>query len=108
MGLPLVRLGWRPPGLSVPLPPFSSSAPQNPEDFSMMAYSNDIGLDPVATPHAYVNRRWGNPAGTQHSPVLRQKAVYMRTLPGLMDCGKAGPFGLVPGMLTHLQGDQVN
>ena len=25
----LIRLGWRPPGLSVPLPPFSSSAPQN-------------------------------------------------------------------------------
>jgi len=58
--------------------------------------------------HAYVNRRWGNPAGTQHSPMLRQKAVYMRTLPGLMDCGKPGPFGLVPGMLTHLQEDQVN
>ena len=98
MGLPLVRLGWHPPGLSVPLPPFSSSAPQNPEDF-MMAYNNDIGLDPVGDPHAYVNRRWGNPAGTQHSPMLR---------PGLMDCGKAGPFGLVPGMLSHLQGDQVN
>jgi len=31
---------------------------------------------------AYVNRRWGNPAGTQHSPMLTQKAVYMRTLPG--------------------------
>jgi len=74
----------------------------------MMAYNNDIGLDPMGDPHAYVNRRWGNPAGTQHSPMLRQKAVYMRTLPGLMDCGKAGPFGSVPGMLTHLQGDQVN
>jgi len=24
---PLVRLGWRPPGLSVPLPPLSSPAP---------------------------------------------------------------------------------
>ena len=67
-----------------------------------------LGLTPWATPHAYVNRRWGNPAGTQHSPMLKQKAVYMRTLPGLIDCGKAGPFGLVPGMLTHLQGDQVN
>jgi len=31
--LPLVRLGWRPPGLSLPLPPFSSSAPHNPEYF---------------------------------------------------------------------------
>ena len=77
-----------------------------PRRFFMMAYNNDIGLDPVgdpATPQAYVNRRWGNPARTQHSHMLRQKAVYMMTLPGLMDCGKAGPFGLVPGMLTHLQ-----
>jgi len=49
-------------------------------------------------PHAYVNR-WGNPAGTQHSLMLRQKAVYMRTLPGLMNCGKAGPLGLVPGLM---------
>ena len=79
-----------------------------PRRFFMMAYNNDIGLDPMGDPHAYVNRRWGNPAGTQHSPMLRKKAVYMRTVPGLMDCGKAGPFGLVPGMLTHLQGDQVN
>ena len=28
--------------------------------FFMMAYNNDIGLDPVGDPHAYVNRRWGN------------------------------------------------
>jgi len=27
VGVPLVRLGWRQPGLSVPLPPLSSSAP---------------------------------------------------------------------------------
>jgi len=27
VGAPLVRLGWRPPGLSVPLPSLSSSAP---------------------------------------------------------------------------------
>ena len=24
-----------------------------------------LGLTPWATPHAYVNTRWGNPAGTQ-------------------------------------------
>ena len=36
-----------------------------PRRFFMMAYNNDIGLDPVGDPHAYVNRRWGNPAGTQ-------------------------------------------
>jgi len=27
VGAPLVRLGWRPPRLSVPLPPLSSPAP---------------------------------------------------------------------------------
>ena len=36
------------------------------------------GLTPWATPHAYVNRRWGNPAGTQHSPMVRQKADGLR------------------------------
>jgi len=30
----VVRLGWRPPGLSVPLPLLSSPAPQNPENFN--------------------------------------------------------------------------
>ena len=39
---------------------------------------------------------------------VRQKAVYMMTLPGLINCGRAGRLGLVPGMLTHLQGGQVN
>jgi len=33
VGAPLLRMGWRPPGLLVPLPPLSSPAPQNPEDF---------------------------------------------------------------------------
>ena len=33
-GVAVSSVGWRPPGLLVPLPPFSSSAPQNPEDFS--------------------------------------------------------------------------
>jgi len=51
VGAQLVRLGWRPPGLSVPLPPLSSLLHKNPED-----------------------RRWGNPARSQHSPMLRQKA----------------------------------
>jgi len=32
-GAPLVWMGWRPPELSVPLPPLSSPVPQNPEDF---------------------------------------------------------------------------
>ena len=31
-----------------------------------------LGMTPWAPPHAYVNRRWGNPAGTQHNPMLRR------------------------------------
>jgi len=42
-----------------------------------------------------VNRRWGNPASTQHNPMLRQRAVFMMTLPGLINCGRVGPLGLV-------------
>jgi len=67
----------------------------------MMAYSSVIGLDPVGAPTCLRKKEVGKPAGTQHSPMLRQKAVYMRTLPGLMNCGKAGPLVLVPEMLTH-------
>jgi len=34
VGAPLVRMGWHPPGLSVPLPPLSSPAPQKSRRFS--------------------------------------------------------------------------
>ena len=39
-------MGWRPPGLSVPLPPLSSPAPQNPKT-SMMAKINIVGYHPM-------------------------------------------------------------
>ena len=71
----------------------------------MMAYNNDIGLDPTCLRKQKV----GKPSRNAAQPYAKAEGcVYMRTLPGLMDCGKAGPFGLVLGMLTHLQGDQVN
>jgi len=79
-----------------------------PRRFFMMAYNNDIGLDPVCDPTCLRKQKVGKPSRNAAQPYARQKALYVRTLPGLMDCGKAGPFGLVPGMLTDLQGDQVN
>jgi len=34
-----------------------------------------FGYHPVALPHTYANRRWGNPARTQHNPVLGGRVV---------------------------------
>ena len=77
MGLPLVRLGWRPPGLSMPLPPFSSTAPQNPEDFFMMAYNNDIGLDPVGDPTCLRKQKVGKPSRNAAPPYAKAEGcVY--------------------------------
>ena len=45
---PLFRVGWRPPGLSVPLSPLSSPAPQNPE--TTMARTKIVGYHPVGAP----------------------------------------------------------
>jgi len=42
-------------------------AAENPEDGEQRF---DIWLSPRGRPHVYVNRRWGNPAGMQHNPVL--------------------------------------
>ena len=61
-----------------------------------------LGVTPWAPPHAYANRRWRNPARTQHNTVLRQRVVLMMILAGEgMHCGKAGAFGSVHGTLTH-------
>ena len=51
MGAPLVWIGWRPPGLSVPLPPLSFPAPKNSEDFHV-ACNNISWFNPVGAPHA--------------------------------------------------------
>jgi len=45
-----------------------------------------LGITPWAPTHAYTKRRWGNPARTQHNPVLRQRVVFMMTS-GLINCG---------------------
>jgi len=60
-----------------------------------------LDLTPWAPPHAYVNRRWGNPARTQHNPMLRQRVVFMMTLTGLINCGKAGPLGSLGQYLEY-------
>ena len=67
----------------------------------MMAYNNDIGLDPVGDPTCLRKQKVGKPSLNVPHPMLRQRVVFMMTLPGLINCGKAGPLGSVPGILTR-------
>ena len=67
----------------------------------MMACNNIFGFNPVGAPTCLRKQEVAKPACTQHNPMLRQRAVFMMTLPGLINCGRAGPLGLVPGILTH-------
>jgi len=62
----------------------------------MMACNNIFGFNPVGAPTCLCKQEVGKP-----SLNAAQKAVYMMTLPGLINCGRAGPLGLVPGILTH-------
>ena len=39
--------------------------------------------------------------------MLRQRVVFMMTL-GLINCGRAGFFRSVPGVLIHLKAEQVS
>jgi len=59
-----------------------------------------LGITLSVPPHAYTSTRWGNPARTQHNPVLRQMVVFVMTQ-GLINCRKARDFGSVPGTLTY-------
>ena len=43
-----------------------------------------LGITPWAPPHAYANRRWGNPVRMQHNPVLGCSIMLMMTS-GLME-----------------------
>jgi len=51
-------------------------APENLQDGEQRY---DIWVSPMGTPHAYANRRWGNPAGTQHNPVPGRRVKLMLT-----------------------------
>ena len=95
----LVRMGWRPLGLSEPLPPLSSPAPQNPE-ISMVTRTNIDGYHPVGAPTCLRKQQVGKPSLNAAKPMLRQKVVFMMIF-GLINCGKAGVLGLVPGILIH-------
>jgi len=66
-GVLLVQMGWCPLGLSVPLPPLSSPAPQNPE-ISMMARINIDGYYPVSAPTCLRKQHVGKPSRNAAKP----------------------------------------
>jgi len=67
----------------------------------MMACNNIFGFNPVGAPTCLRKQQVGKPSLNAVHPMLRQRAVFMMTLPGLINCGRVGPLGLVPGILTH-------
>ena len=71
-------MGWRPPGLSVSVPPLLSPAPQNPE-ISMTATTNIDGYHIMGAPAC-----------------LRKQKVGK-----LIHCGKAGVLGHTGGPVRH-------
>ena len=75
----------------------------------MMAYNSDIGLDPVGDPTCLRKQKVGKPSRNAAQPYAKAEGCVYED-PSRADGLRKGwgPFGLVPGMLTHLQGDQVN
>ena len=75
----------------------------------MMAYNHiDFGFNPVGAHTCLRKREVGKPGLNAAQPYAKAEGCVHDDPPRLINCGRAGPLGLVPGMLTHLQGDQVN
>jgi len=70
VGASLVRMGWRPLRLPVPLPPLSPPAPQ--KSRRMMAYNNiDFGYHPVGAPTCLRKQEVGKPSLNAAQPYAK-------------------------------------
>ena len=63
----------------------------------VMACNNIFGFNPVGAPTCLRKQEVWKPSLNAAQP----DAVFMMTLPGLINCRRAGSLGLVPGILTH-------
>ena len=73
-----------------------------------MAYNNiDFGYHPVGAPTC-LHKQVVKPSLNAAQSYAKAEGCVHDDLPGLRNCARAGPLGLVPEMLTHLQEDQVN
>ena len=78
------------------------------EDF-MMAYNYDIELDPVGDPTCLRKQEMGKPSRNAAQPYAKAEGCVYEDPSGADGLWKGWPFRVgTPGMLTHLQGDQVN
>ena len=69
-----------------------------------MACNNIFGFNPVGAPTCLRKQEVGKPSLNAAQPDAEVEGcveVFMMTLPGLINCRRAGPLGLVPGILTH-------
>jgi len=72
--------------------------------------SSIIGLDPMGAPTCLHKQEVEKPSLNAAQPYAKAKGCTHHvhhdvhdaySLPGLINCGKAGPLGSVPGILTH-------
>jgi len=66
-------MGWCPSGLLVHLPVLPSFYTRKSRRWRTNIQF--VGITPWVPPHADANTRWGNPARTQHNPVLGCRVV---------------------------------
>ena len=73
-----------------------------------MAYNNiDFGFNPMGAPTCLC-KQVGKPSLNAAQPCAKAGGCVHDDPPRSDKLRRAGSLGLVPGMLTHLQGDQVN
>ena len=67
----------------------------------MMARNTIFGFNPVGAPTCLCKQEVGNPSLNAAQPDAKAEGCVHDDPPGLINCGRASPSGLVPGILTH-------
>jgi len=101
VGASLVRMGWRPLGLPVPLPPLPPPAPQ--KSRRMMADNNiDFGFNPVGAPTCLHKQEVGKPSRNAAQPYAKAEGcVHDDPQCKMMLCLTASMYNLTSGDNTR-------